>query len=421
MRWPICISCRRARSGSAISGGPRAISNASSRAGRGAGMPRRAAKQAERSAAAMAPVLDWLGAHLPQSGAAALLHNDYRLDNCLLDSADPGRIEAVLDWDMCTQGDPLADLGYVLNYWVEPGDPTEWREIAAMPTWRDGFPSRAEAIAALCRAHRLRCRRGRLAPGLRRVQARGHHPADLYPLRARPDAGPALPALLPPRARAGRQGRTADPLAPRGGAAMKIARTVADLRRQVAAWRGRGERVGLVPTMGAIHAGHLALVHAARDAERTGRRLAVREPEAVRAVRGFFLLSARRDGRFRRFRRGRGRSRVHAARWTRCTRPASRRMCGSAGSARASTARSAPGISRGSRRSSASCCCNACRTPPISARRIISNCWSCGGWRATSTFRCASRACRPCAKRTVSRCRRATSICRPRSAARRRC
>jgi aminoglycoside phosphotransferase (APT) family kinase protein len=52
----------------------------------------------------------------------------------------------VLDWDMCTQGDPLADLGYLLNYWVEPGDPAEWREIAAMPTWRDGFPSRAEAI-----------------------------------------------------------------------------------------------------------------------------------------------------------------------------------------------------------------------------------------------------------------------------------
>jgi aminoglycoside phosphotransferase (APT) family kinase protein len=107
----------------------------------------RGGEQAERSAAMMAPVLDWLGAHLPQSGAAALLHNDYRLDNCLLDSRDPGHIEAVLDWDMCTQGDPLADLGYVLNYWVEPRDPPEWREIAAMPTWRDGFPSRADAIA----------------------------------------------------------------------------------------------------------------------------------------------------------------------------------------------------------------------------------------------------------------------------------
>src|SRR5437762_1934586 len=51
------------------------------------------------------------GHHLPNSHGAALLHNDYRLDNCLLDSGDPGHIAAVLDWDMCTQGDPLADLG----------------------------------------------------------------------------------------------------------------------------------------------------------------------------------------------------------------------------------------------------------------------------------------------------------------------
>lgn len=102
---------------------------------------------AEESKTAMGPVLDWLARQVPPSGATALLHNDYRLDNCLLDSADPGRIVAVMDWDMCTQGDPLADLGYLLNYWVEPGDPPAWREIAAMPTWRDGFPSRAEAIA----------------------------------------------------------------------------------------------------------------------------------------------------------------------------------------------------------------------------------------------------------------------------------
>jgi aminoglycoside phosphotransferase (APT) family kinase protein len=99
------------------------------------------------SRAAMAPVLDWLARSLPKERAGALLHNDYRLDNCLLDTGDPARIVAVLDWDMCTQGDPLADLGYLLNYWVDPGDDRAWREIASMPTWRDGFPSRAEAIA----------------------------------------------------------------------------------------------------------------------------------------------------------------------------------------------------------------------------------------------------------------------------------
>jgi aminoglycoside phosphotransferase (APT) family kinase protein len=103
-------------------------------------------EEAERSAAIMAPVLDWLGLQLPVSHGAALLHNDYRLDNCLLDSSDPAHIAAVLDWDMCTQGDPLADLGYLLNYWVEPDDDPAWREIAAMPTWREGFPTRADAI-----------------------------------------------------------------------------------------------------------------------------------------------------------------------------------------------------------------------------------------------------------------------------------
>ena len=99
------------------------------------------------SRAAMAPVLAWLGRMLPKERAGALLHNDYRLDNCLLNTTDPARIVAVLDWDMCTQGDPLADLGYLLNYWVEPEDDPAWRAIASMPTWRAGFPSRAEAVA----------------------------------------------------------------------------------------------------------------------------------------------------------------------------------------------------------------------------------------------------------------------------------
>jgi aminoglycoside phosphotransferase (APT) family kinase protein len=95
----------------------------------------------------MAPALDWLSRRLPKERAGTLLHNDYRLDNCLLDAGDPACIAAVLDWDMCTQGDPLADLGYLLNYWVEPDDDPDWHTIASMPTWRDGFPSRAEAIA----------------------------------------------------------------------------------------------------------------------------------------------------------------------------------------------------------------------------------------------------------------------------------
>lgn len=92
-------------------------------------------------------LLLWLEAHLPAPQRAALLHNDYKLDNLLVDPEDPAVPVAVLDWDMCTLGDPLLDLGYLLNYWGEAGDPQAWIAAASMPTWREGFLSRAEAVA----------------------------------------------------------------------------------------------------------------------------------------------------------------------------------------------------------------------------------------------------------------------------------
>ncbi len=99
----------------------------------------------------MAPVILWLKEHLPRSAATSLVHNDYRLDNLLLSSEDPARVNAVLDWDMCTQGDPLSDLAYVLNYWLEPEEDPAWRGFMAMPTWRAGFPSRAQATERYAR------------------------------------------------------------------------------------------------------------------------------------------------------------------------------------------------------------------------------------------------------------------------------
>lgn len=65
----------------------------------------------------------WLAAHIPPESGAALIHNDYKYDNLLLDPHDLTRIRAVLDWEMCTLGDPLMDLGTMLGYWIEPGDP----------------------------------------------------------------------------------------------------------------------------------------------------------------------------------------------------------------------------------------------------------------------------------------------------------
>ena len=63
-------------------------------------------------------LLRWLSERLPSSPAATLVHNDFKLDNVMLDEHDPGRIEAVLDWEMATVGDPLSDLGLTLGYWA---------------------------------------------------------------------------------------------------------------------------------------------------------------------------------------------------------------------------------------------------------------------------------------------------------------
>jgi aminoglycoside phosphotransferase (APT) family kinase protein len=67
----------------------------------------------------------WLVAHLPAEGAPAVIHNDYKYDNLVLDTADLTRVRAVLDWEMATLGDPLMDLGTALAYWAERGDPDE--------------------------------------------------------------------------------------------------------------------------------------------------------------------------------------------------------------------------------------------------------------------------------------------------------
>ena len=92
------------------------------------------------------PGMDALAARLAETVPAtqrdAVVHGDYRLDNCLLDPQAPGRIRAVLDWEMSTLGDPLADLGLMLVYWPEAGEhlPATQSSVTALP----GFPTRAE-------------------------------------------------------------------------------------------------------------------------------------------------------------------------------------------------------------------------------------------------------------------------------------
>ncbi len=94
----------------------------------------------------------WLAARLPAESGASLIHNDYKLDNVMLDPRDPSRIVAVLDWEMATVGDPLMDLGTALSYWVEAGDPEEFLSQRLAPTAQPGFLSRREAAEHYARA-----------------------------------------------------------------------------------------------------------------------------------------------------------------------------------------------------------------------------------------------------------------------------
>lgn len=113
---------------------------------------RRWSDQWERSKAGNLPALealrDELAATLPQQGAAAIVHGDYRLDNTVLHPTEPGAIVAVLDWEMSTLGDPLADLGAMLAYWSEDGDEDVLAAARMMPpvTAERGFPSRREIM-----------------------------------------------------------------------------------------------------------------------------------------------------------------------------------------------------------------------------------------------------------------------------------
>jgi aminoglycoside phosphotransferase (APT) family kinase protein len=94
----------------------------------------------------MAVLASWLDQHQPPVSGAALIHNDYKLDNLMLDERDPSRVAAVLDWEMATVGDPLMDLGTTLSYWAEAGDPPEFRAVRMSPTTNPGFLTRRELV-----------------------------------------------------------------------------------------------------------------------------------------------------------------------------------------------------------------------------------------------------------------------------------
>jgi aminoglycoside phosphotransferase (APT) family kinase protein len=83
----------------------------------------------------------------PATVRTSVLHNDFKLDNCQFDPADPDRVHSVFDWDMATLGDPLVDLGILLNYWPDPADDPDNRPSHPVGQESLGLPTRTEVIA----------------------------------------------------------------------------------------------------------------------------------------------------------------------------------------------------------------------------------------------------------------------------------
>jgi aminoglycoside phosphotransferase (APT) family kinase protein len=103
---------------------------------------------------------DWLTSHIPESGAAAIVHGDYKLDNVAFAPDPPARLLSIFDWEMSTIGDPLADVGWMVSFWREPGDPQNVLDRNTGVTCLPGFQTRDDLLA------RYRFRTGRVMADL---------------------------------------------------------------------------------------------------------------------------------------------------------------------------------------------------------------------------------------------------------------
>ena len=93
-----------------------------------------------------ADIDDWLLAHTPSESGATLVHCDFRIGNVVLESDGPGRIATVLDWELCTLGDPLLDVGYLAATIPEPGRKPNPTAALGTALLEDGFPTRTEIL-----------------------------------------------------------------------------------------------------------------------------------------------------------------------------------------------------------------------------------------------------------------------------------
>ncbi|MCC1497384.1 phosphotransferase family protein [Alcanivorax sp. 1008] len=95
-------------------------------------------------------VRNWLHANMPDDVGTVIIHNDYRMDNLVLDADDPQNIIGVLDWEMATLGDPLMDLGNTLAYWVQADDDRINTLLRRQPTHLPGMLTRREVVDYYC-------------------------------------------------------------------------------------------------------------------------------------------------------------------------------------------------------------------------------------------------------------------------------
>jgi aminoglycoside phosphotransferase (APT) family kinase protein len=89
---------------------------------------------------------DWLHAHVPSESGISIVHNDFRIGNMIV-TIETGRVAAVLDWELATIGDPLADLGYLLTSYPMPGEPLVPTSAMGTAVLEPGYPGRTELIA----------------------------------------------------------------------------------------------------------------------------------------------------------------------------------------------------------------------------------------------------------------------------------
>ncbi|WP_269714455.1 phosphotransferase family protein [Caulobacter sp. NIBR2454] len=98
---------------------------------------------------AMDQLMEWLPATAPSDDATSIVHGDYRIDNMILHPTEP-KVIAVLDWELSTLGNPLADFSYFLMSWVMPGEQRGGlSEITDLPAY--GIPTVEEAVAQYCK------------------------------------------------------------------------------------------------------------------------------------------------------------------------------------------------------------------------------------------------------------------------------